>query len=398
MSDHVEVPALFPKDRLIDFDIFNDPGLRYDIFKRLEEVKRGVPRIGFSPKSGGWLVFGREEIRQVLMDGRSFSTAPSDGGIGAIPLTVDPPHNVRWRRLLQRHFGPVRVRALEPFVRQCAEREISKLDGASSCDFVKAVAEPMPVTIFMIMMGLPLDRFDTFRSWVVSVLSPPHDDTGGRIRDNADRQIKASLEETIEQRRHEPKDDLISDLLAEQIDGREVTAPEMMSICYLLILAGLDTVTNAMAFGMRHLARHADLQQELRRERSLIPAAVEMFLRRYTFVVPTRRVKQDVEVDGMMLRAGQRVMCVLWSGSDDAVGDSDDKGHMAFGAGHHLCLGMHLARLQLCAMFETWFDHIANVSLAPDDRPAMRGGQVMSISRLLLDIEPLAALRGGSVA
>jgi cytochrome P450 len=226
---------------------------------------------------------------------------------------------------------------------------------------------------------------------VLSALTPPEPGEDMAERMGVYGKITAILNELIESRRREPKDDLVSKLVVEEIHGRPVTHEELMSIGFLLFLAGLDTVTNAVTYGMRHLAVDAELQDELRQDRSRIPAVLERMLRLYTFVNTNRLVKKDVELDGVTLKAGDLIWLPLWAGSNEPGGETEGVRHMAFGSGPHQCLGVHLARLELRVMYETWFDHIGPFSLAPDPGPNMRGGSVMNITRLLLNLEPLRA-------
>ena len=387
-----DVPGHVSADRVIDFDIANDPALKHDVFKRMAEVRDASPSVAWTTANGGhWLVFGQEELQRVLNETETFSSSHLAGGgagPGFIPLSLDPPAHAPRRVLLLKHFGPPQVRRLEPFVREWAERLIAKLDGAAHCDFVKSVAEPMPLSVFMVMMGLPLERFDEFRHLVLMALTPPEPGEDMSERMGVHGKIMGILAGLIEERRREPRDDFVSRLLTETMDGRPLTQPELMSICFLLFLAGLDTVVNAMTYGMRHIAADPELQEALRRDRSLIPDTVERLLRRYTFVNTNRLVKRDTELGGASVKAGELVWCVLWGGSNDPGAETEGPRHMAFGGGHHICLGMYLARLELRVMYETWFDHVGRFSLAPDDKPAMRGGTVMNITRLLLDMEP----------
>ncbi len=390
----VKVPSHVPADRVIDFDLSLDPALKFDVFKRTAEVRDRSPRVSYTSGNGGhWIAFGRDDIHKVLSDAEHFSSAHLGGGQGTgfIPLSLDPPEHGPWRLLLLKYVGPAQIRGLEPFVRSWAERLISKLEGQVSCDFLKAIGEPMPVSVFMVMMGLPLERFDEFRGLVLGALTPPEPGEDAAERMGVYGKIMAILNELIKSRRREPKDDLVSKLVTEEIHGRPVSHEELMSIGFLLFLAGLDTVTNAMTYGMRHLAAHPELQEELRRDRSKIPALIERMLRLYTFVNTNRLVKKDIVLDGVTIRAGELIWVPLWAGSNEPGGETEGVRHMAFGSGPHQCLGVHLARLELRVMYETWFDHIGPFSLAPDSGPTMRGGSVMAITRLLLNLEPLRA-------
>jgi cytochrome P450 len=399
----VQVPDYIPADRVIDFDIANDPALNFDAFKKIEWLRDQSLKVAFTPHNGGhYMVFGKDLIQQVLSDGQTFSTIIIGGLLPNTrelrlqmrnspptfrPLSMDAPSHTPWRLLLLKYFGPAQIRSLEPFIRAWCERMIAKLDNRTSCDFVTDFAGPIPVSVFMEQMGLPLDRFEEFRGLVLAALTPPGvgEDHSKRMETNA--KIQEILSNLIAERRVHPKNDLVSGLLSDRIEGREITHAEMMSMCYLLFLAGLDTVTNAMTYGMRHLAQDAELQAKISADRSLIPGVVEKLLRLYTFVNTYRLAMKDTELDGVQIKAGDMVWCILWSGSNDPAGESEGPRHMAFGGGDHICLGMHLARLELRVMYETWFEHVARFSLVPDDRPYMRGGNVMNIVRLPLSLE-----------
>ncbi len=394
MGDVIErlaIPAHVPADRVLDFDIYMDPGMARDPHARVAEMRARSPNLSWTPRNGGhWLIFGRDELQQALSGDPAFSsrrlgTDPSSEGQRLIPLSLDPPEHTPWRHLLLKYFGPKEIRAMEPFVRQWAERLISALAGKTSCEFIHEVGEPMPVSVFMEMMGFPLERFDEFRALAAGALKPDPDPS---VRPMFTVKIFAVLREIIGQRRAAPRDDLISRLLAERYEGRPLSAEEIDSICFLLFLAGLDTVTNAMGYGMRHLATHPEEQAALRADRSLIPAAVERLLRLYTFINTVRVATRDVELGGVTIKEGDALQCVLWSAGADAAADDRAARHMAFGSGPHLCLGIHLARLELRVMYETWFARMGAFSLVPGDEAVMHGGVVMSIERLPLTLSP----------
>ncbi|MDB5430141.1 MAG: hypothetical protein JWP35_1257 [Caulobacter sp.] len=365
---------------IIDFDVFRDEGLHADAHARLAELREASPPVVWTPRNGGhWVVFDREALETVLTDTDRFSSSrlsvsPDAPSVPMIPLSLDPPAHAPYRNLLLSHLGPKEVRKLEPFVRAWAERLIAPLASRTSCEFIGDVAAPLPVSVFMDMMGLPLERRDEFRGYALTAISSGDDAARGA----AHQQIVMALAQLIGERRASPKDDLISALVFDEIDGRPLADHELMSICFLLFLAGLDTVTNAMAFGMRHLAGDPDLQARIRADRSQIPAMVERLLKLYTFVNTVRVATGDTELAGTPVKAGDALMCVLWTGSVAQEGAR----HMAFGFGPHTCLGMHLARLELKALYETWLDTIGSVALAPDQTFAMHGGNVMGLKRL----------------
>jgi cytochrome P450 len=245
----------------------------------------------------------------------------------------------------------------------------------------------MPISIFMEHMGLPIEGFSEFRGLALQILNPDVIFGDISVMAEANGKIIEILSELIAVRSRQRKNDLVSALLDESVNGQKIGGAELMSICYVLFLGGLDTVTNAMSFGIRHLARDPGLQDEIRKDPSRIPDLVEMLLRMSAFINVQRLVKTDTALGGVRLKAGDIVWNMTWPGSNAPGGEPQGSRHLAFGSGHHTCAGMHLARLELRIMYETWFRHIGRFSLAPDDEPAMGGGPVMHIRRLRLNLE-----------
>ena len=390
------VPAHVPHHLVVDFDACNDAAMKDNVFERLDGLRREAPPIAWSPYNGGhWMVFGEEDIQTVLSTPEDFTTAHlsdaarTQGGPPMIPLGLEPPEHGPWRNVLVKYFGPTRIKQLESVVRKRAEDLISAVAKKKRCEFVSEVAEPMPITIFMEIMGLPLERFPEFRALALRILDPEglYDPAEQEARAGVNAQVMQMLSEVIAARHAEPKDDLVSALIGESVKGRPIAPEELLSMCYVLFLGGLDTVTNAMSFGIRYLALDPQHQEELRQHPERIRDSMEWLLRRSAFVHVQRSVRRDTMLRDVAMKQGDMVWNIAWSGSNKPGQDDRGPRHLAFGYGHHLCLGMHLARLELRIMYETWFALIGRFSLAADDQPVMAGGPIMHVRRLVLDLE-----------
>jgi cytochrome P450 len=194
-------------------------------------------------------------------------------------------------------------------------------------------------------------------------------------------------------RRDDPRDDIISMLWATEIDGEPMTLELMEDYCGLLFLAGLDTVINAMAHGMRHLATHPALQAELRARPDKIVEATEELLRRYSITAPIRRAKADIELAGRMVKEDDLIVTYLSAADLDPREfpepqkfdlDRENKNHLIFGAGPHRCLGSHLARIELQALYQVVLAGLPEFRPDPDKRPVFHAGNMLAVSSLPL--------------
>jgi cytochrome P450 len=294
-----------------------------------------------------------------------------------IPLEVDPPQHGKYRRLLNPQFVPREIEKLEPEVRSTVRALIDGFAGRGSCDFHDELATPLPSSIFLPLMGLPREDLPKFLQWrddnVRPAVEPGDFDGAERIRRRASHEMNDYFRAAIALRREEPNDGLLSQIVQWTIDDEPLSERELLGMSHLLLIGGLDTVTATLDCMIAFLATHPDHRRELVDNPERIPAAVEELLRWLTpvMLVP-RAVAQDVELGGVQLKAGDSVNLVLGAANDDedAFGapevdfSRDPNRHLAFGGSHHLCLGAHLARLELRVVLDEFHRRIPDYRIA----------------------------------
>jgi cytochrome P450 len=240
----------------------------------------------------------------------------------------------------------------------------------------------------MRMLGLPVQQMPDFRRLVVAFLREPDRSKGEGIFD----ELLKLIDPVIEARMANREDDMISRLLDARLGSRSTTIDEIQRYLLFLTSAGLDTVTNAMGFSMRHLAIDAPLQEKVRADPKLIPTAIEEFLRRYAPSTVLRTVTRDTEYDGVSFRAGDRLHLLVPAANLDPKIFRDpeqiilnrDVPPVTFGTGVHRCLGSHLARLEMRNVFTEWFARIPTFRLDPSAPPRMHAGLIYTVDSLPL--------------
>lgn len=391
-------PTHVSADKVVDFDFYRDLSVAepHDVIAGL--VAR-YP-VFWTPHNGGhWVLAGHRELFEAVRNTEVFTSQtgglpPAEREFKQIPINSDPPEHAIYREPLARAFAPKAMIALQDSIRALAIELIEQVRAQGHCDFATAVAEPLPVSIFMKLMGLPLENLPQYRIWVQQILVSGDEVT--RLQGVQD--VVAAMSAIVQARVADRRDDLISKLLDTPIEGREITFEEMQSFCLLLFIAGLDTVMNGICYGIRHLAQHPELQAQLRADPVRITDAMEEFLRRYTFTMPPRGIARDHDAFGVHFKRGERVLLML-PGADldarefaDPAGfslDRENKVHMAFNSGPHRCVGSHLARIEMRIVYEEVLRRLPEFRLDPENPPKLHGGHVIGFDSLPLvwDVE-----------
>lgn len=404
LTEPVPVPDHVPPEAVFDFDMRFDPALLKDPHERVQELLRVAPPVFWTPRNGGrWIAIGHAEIFEASRDPEHFSSSymPKDQLEAllaslpadmpriprAVPITMDPPEHARYRGPLQKAFSPRAINQRKVAIEGLAAELIDAVIDQGRCDVIPAIAEPLPVKVFLRMMGLPESRLAEFRDLVHEFLANTLAGPEGGV--SVTRKVADAMLGEIMARKDDLKDDLISLLWQTEIDGEPMTVELMEDYAVLLFIAGLDTVINGMGFGIRHLATHPELQAELRADPEKIPDATEELLRRYSFTIPMRRVARPVKLGGWQLQPDEWLALYI-PGADLDPREFDDpeqfnmerqgKPHIAFGAGVHRCLGSHLARLELQILYTQMLNRLPPFRL---EKPAtFHAGNIIAVDSL----------------
>jgi cytochrome P450 len=336
----------------------------------------------------GVIVSSRPGVDEVLRNPDVFSSNMSAHDLKTkrplIPLQIDPPDHRTYRKILDPLFAPPRMKALEASVAGLVNALIDRFVDDDEIDFARQFSVPFPSQVFLRMFGLPRDELPRFLRMKDGAIRPDHvvgkpfghPETEAYQRETAD-QIYAYFERVLDERagEREPRDDLLSHFLHVEVDGDRLTREDMLDICFLFLIAGLDTVSASLDCFFGYLAEHPEARRKLAQEPESIPSVVEELLRWETPVMGVARVAtRDVEVGGCPIAAGEHVMAILGAANvDDAEfpdagavrWDREANRHLAFGGGIHRCLGSHLARLELRVALREWHRRIPDYCIKP---------------------------------
>ncbi|MBI1179537.1 MAG: cytochrome P450 [Alphaproteobacteria bacterium] len=375
-----------------------NPAVQQCPFAYYRTLRHDAP-VHLMPDTGMYIVTSYDLLMEVMRNPKVFSNlAPkgrraglyceeaerivSEKGYGRfIPTIVnnDPPGHTVYRGLVNDAFRAGRIRKMEAYIAEVVEDLIGKFAAKGECDAVADFAVPVPMYVIADQLGVPREHFQKFKEWSdawVAGLGMPVPDAV--LIDAAEKVVEMQhyMIARMHERRAEPRDDIMSDLVQASYDGeRPLTDKEVLSIVEQILVAGNETTTNGIANGILLMAEDADLQARLRQNRDLLPKFVEEVLRTESPVQGLfRYVTEDTELGGVRLPAGATVMIRYAAGNrDDAkfehaeafdLDRRNNGAHIAFGSGIHHCVGSQLARAEMLASFRAFLDRFAAFELA----------------------------------
>ena len=320
-----------------------------------------------------------------------------------IMLNMDPPQHSKYRKLVSQGFTPRMTAALEPKIRKTTAEILDRVTPLGQCDFVRDIAAELPLIVIAELVGVPLeDRHKVFE-WSNKLIGFDDPEFGNteEVGKQAAVEIWMYANQLAEQRRKDPRDDLVSVLMMGEVDGEKLSEVDFDSFFLLLAVAGNETTRNLISGGMRALLEHPAEWQRLKNDPSLLNPSVEEMLRWVSPVNHFRRtVTRDTELRGQKLREGDKVVIWYPSANRDEdvfpnpmhfdVGRSPNN-HVAFGIGEHFCLGANLARLEIRAIFDEVIRRMPDLEFAGPVR-RLRSNFINGIKEMPVRFTPSPAV------
>ncbi|NEA51850.1 cytochrome P450 [Streptomyces sp. SID10815] len=396
-----------------------DYSSRADPYPLYEELRR-TPVL-HEEEGGPYVISSYYDIKGLLHDPRISSdaanataaddefSAPEATGLPPSFLRLDPPEHDRLRRIANSSFGPPhrpdRIDGLRGELGAIVSDLLDGLAGAERIDVVDQFAYPFPVTVICRLLGVPREEEPRFRAWVdpiVAGLDPGNRDDPGapgpKAAQEARVQLGMYLAGLVEERTRDPRDDMLSDLVAGHGPDGAMSMMEVLSTAVLLLIAGHETTVNLITNGMLTLLRHPEYLERLRADPGLSVRIVEELLRYEPPVqlVPQRTCITDIELRGVTIPKGSRIWLVLAAGNRDPERfkdpdrfdpDREDIEHLGFGSGIHSCFGAPLARLEAQVALAELARRLDNPRLAEDPPPYRTNAVLRGPRHLNVDVD-----------
>ena len=368
------------QDWATDFD-HNHPDWSRDPYAVWSDLRERCPVAHTDRYRGVYMPVRTEDIREIAYDPEHFSSRritilegkpPISAPLP--PVTSDPPVHRAQRMMLLPAFNPEAIDRMRPITRALCNDLIDRFIDKGTCDAAADYARLVPMRVIARMLGISENDHDRFQVWVRDFVEDGIFDP--EVFKRSVFEVDAFFAAEIEARKSAPRDDLISYLMGQKIDGKPLTLAHMQGTLRLLLLAGIDTTWSAIGLSLLHLAKTPSDRKRLVEDPSLLPTAIEEFLRVYAPVSVGRLVVKEKEVGGCPFKAGQMVLLPYpaanrdpekFEDPDKVVIDRQENRHSTFGLGIHRCVGSNLARMELTVAIEEWLKRVPEFELTEKD-------------------------------
>jgi cytochrome P450 len=335
-----------------------------------------------------WNAFRYDDCSRILRDAKTFTSTGYDSTIGMVMghmiLGMDDPEHRGHRNLVAHAFREKSLARWEPeFIGPIIDELIDRFVHDGEAELVRQLTFEFPVRVIARLLGLPEEDFAQFQRWSVELISLVGDIDRGLAASEALRNYFADF---VALRRSDPKEDVISDLVMAEVDGERLTDEAIYSFLRLLLPAGAETTYRSSGNLLYLLLTHTDQLEAVRNDRSLLPQAIEEALRFEPPLLSINRTTTcEVEIGGVTLAAGESISPSIGSANHDETRWENPEvfdifrtpiPHIAFAHGPHMCLGMHLARLETRALVNRVLDRLPGLTLNPGDTDPHIRGQV----------------------
>src|SRR5450631_2132786 len=320
-----------------------------------------------------------KDRRKVLPSGDEQTSIPESPFLVLMQnmITVDPPDHTRLRGLVSKAFTPRMIEQLRPRIQQITDELLDAVQERGEMDLINDFAYPLPITVISEMLGIPVTDRQKFRTWTQVLVNTGEQNQQESLKTSAIGEFLRYIKSLLDEKRAHPGSDLTSNLVQVEENGDALSENELISMIFLLIVAGHETTVNLIGNGTLALLQHPDQMQRLQHDLSLIPTTIEELLR-YTAPVnlsDERWANEDIHMHGKVIRKGEIVYASLSGANTDPeqfhnpeeldIARQENQ-HLAFGKGIHYCLGAPLARLEGQIAFGTLIQRLPNLHLASD--------------------------------
>jgi cytochrome P450 len=386
-----QVPDHVPPELVFETGLTYGPEFLANPHKMMAEMHEKLPPVYYNVGMFGnmWSVTKHEDALFMLRHAEIFSNEdatpfPRDPNnwFYFIPIELDPPDHRKYRNIVDPYVSPQAVLKLEDRIRALANELIDDFIDKGECRFDEAFGRPLPVLVFLDLMGLPRDMCDTFVSWAMALLHS----NDRQIMGDTLKTICDYLSGAIAEKQANPDEGLVSKIANAEIDGRPISEREAHGFVVFLFIAGLDTVFATLNLIWTWLANNPDRRKEIIDNPDKINAVVEELLRVHSTTFSGRTVAQDVELRGVKLKKGDKITSILpacnfdpdvFPNPTEVDFNRPKKIILAFTVGVHSCMGAHLARLEVKVALQEWLRRIPDFKLPNGYKPEYRPGGVI---------------------